>query len=149
MTSLRTKTGPRGLSRLLLAVFLTTLAGCAGEAGDSTSSRTSEGTDSPGTDAPATQMARSVTVTSSGGLTGERTVRRIDAEHPLAGEVLPLTADRSIFAGLSTTATPPCCDHISYKVVVDYASGRDYSFLTWNGADVPAEVDRLVAAATG
>jgi hypothetical protein len=139
--------GRNRLSRLLLAVCLSASGACAAETGGDTSSQGSERAATRSPDGPSTQTARSVTVTASGGLTGKRTVRHIDARHALADEVLPLTEDRSIFSGLSSDS-PPCCDHVSYKVVVDYPSGRDYSFLTWSGADVPAEVERLVAAAT-
>lgn len=97
---------------------------------------------------PDAQVAQSVTVTRGGGIAGELQTFRVAAGDPLADTVLPLTDDPSIFAGVSTTATPPCCDLFSYTVYVDYAEGPDYRFLTWQGADVPPEVDELVSTVT-
>lgn len=147
---MRTSASPRPAvlaARAALAAAL--LAGCGA---DTTTTTPQEPPSSPGpsspTQPPADQVAQAVTVTQSGGIAGVLETYRVTADDPLAERVLPLTDDPSLFADLSATATAPCCDFFSYTVVVDYAEGPDYRFVTWDGADVPPEVDQLVSAVT-
>ncbi len=140
--------------RLLASVAFAAalLAGCGD---DMTATAPVEATASsaadPSTSAPDSApagVADAVTVTRTGGIAGERETFRVTAEDPLADKVLPLTDDPSVFEGLPQKGSAPCCDFYLYEVVVAYPDGRDYRFVTWQAADVPPEVDRLVQVAT-
>lgn len=139
------------------AALLLALAACGSPACTTSGNTPSSTTDSasPSSAAPNGNRAVAVTFERSGGIAGQREVRRFAAGEPAPSGASPARV-RAVLHAASTPALkslhlPPaphnlCCDRFVYTVQITYADGSSQLIRTADGLHQPPQLRALLSA---
>ncbi|MGH3454740.1 MAG: hypothetical protein ACRDPQ_20440 [Nocardioidaceae bacterium] len=94
---------------------------------------------------PATSV-RSVAVTRSGGIAGDRQTWQVGPSDPGHRAVFDAAAPDALEGAEGSAGKPQCCDLFQYDVTVRYSDGTVESFRVYDGASADPALTHLVSA---